>query len=940
MNKTFKKALAAFLAVLMVAFSVPFSALADVIDSSAPDSGMRMHFIATRYEAAGQFLGWSDYYADNGEIQYFDTRNMTMDDVAETKDLFALVITCEGEFKNAYATFDYNNDFITPAYFRRGTTVAAYESTTNETYKNGAASSLWETSRDVTGTTSVHAPSGGLGSAYFQVAQKGATMDMTGDKVFMPDDAPEQTLPGEIVAIFGFQLKQPCDLADVITVRPANNFTAMDVTLSGGADHAVLYGNGVNIAGKPTSYFTIPELGIQPSGDPQPPTKDTYTYTFADGTTQTVEVDAGATPTAPANTAAVTAHVDGTDTHKTTTYSWVADGDKAFKEVGTDTTADCAFKVTTPAVAPQHNADGSLVDGKTAVETCSECGYVKGGEVVKAAHDYTITAVPATCKVLAHNHYACACGYEYDADFTGELADHTWKPTGNTRGDANCQTPGEVEYKCDVCGETKWEAGAYGPHTLTPHEAVAADCVNGGNDAYWTCDVCNKMFSDAEGKTEITEIPATPAKGHTLTAHAAVAADCTNGGNDAYWTCDVCGKMFSDAAGTTEITAIPTTPAKGHNWVDVAEVPATRPEAGVAAGRYCTECDAREGFAVIPALGVDITVSGSSLGTATVNGEAVANAVKNVPYAQNYTLVAAANEGAKFIGWQVGGKLVSTEETYTTAAFADMTYVPVFAEDTTDAFEITFVDAYDNVVTTVSSAALPLAELPAAPEFAGVTFDAWSLDLDAVNALKEATTVVANYKSVETKAYTVTAPEGCTITVNGEEVASPAAAAYNDKITVTSADAQAWSVNGSTEAAAYGSTYTFYCGSDITVAPIAAVSTVPTVKMVSDDANGYKVKFLATRSVPEGYTLIESGFVYGKGMAADDLKLENVGKTAGSANATVKQAVCQNRAADGQFALNYGVKNMDAAASAVAYAICSGANGTVVYYSTAIVHPY
>ena len=669
-----------------------------------------------------------------------------------------------------------------------------------------------------------------------------------------------------------------------------------------------------------------------PQGNPPQPAEK-VTYTFADGSTQ--ELDA--TAEAPANTAAKTEHVANTETHKVTTYSWAADGDKAFKEQPNETTAPCDFKETAPAVAPIHTADGTLTDGKTAVETCAACGFEKGGEVVKATHSYTMTHVDATCVVKAHDHYVCSvCGDAYDDNFTGELADHKWVQTGSSAAD--CQTPGTIDYECEVCHDTKTETGAYGAHKLTAHEAVAADCVNGGNDAYWTCDVCNKMFADAEGATEITKIPATPAKGHTLTAHEAVAADCVNGGNDAYWTCDVCGKMFSDAAGTTEITEIPATPAKGHTWVNEEAIPANRAEEGREAGRYCTECDAREGYAVIPALGVDITVSGSSLGTATVNGEAVANAVKNVPYAQNYTLVATANAGAKFVGWKVADKLVSTEETYTTAAFADMTYVPVFAEDTADAFTITFVDAYDNVVTTVSSADLPLSELPAAPEFAGVTFDAWSLDLDAVNALTKAEKVVATYKNVEDKIYTVTASEGCTITVNGEAVASPAAAAYNDTVTVTSAGAQGWSVNGSTEAAAYGETYTFYCGSDITVAPIAAVDAVPTVKAVSDNATGYQVKFLATRSVPEGYTLIESGFVYGKGMTADDLKLENVGKVAG--NGTVKQAVCQNKAADGQFALTYGVKNMDAAACAVAYVICTGANGTVVYYSDAMIHSY
>ena len=52
-----------------------------------------------------------------------------------------------------------------------------------------------------------------------------------------------------------------------------------------------------------------------------------------------------------------------------------------------------------------------------------------------------------------------------------------------------------------------------------------------------------------------------------LVAHAAVAATCTAGGNDAYWTCPDCGKMFSDE-GVTEINAIPTTPKLNHNYVN------------------------------------------------------------------------------------------------------------------------------------------------------------------------------------------------------------------------------------------------------------------------------------------------------------------------------------------------------------------------------------
>ena len=78
----------------------------------------------------------------------------------------------------------------------------------------------------------------------------------------------------------------------------------------------------------------------------------------------------------------------------------------------------------------------------------------------------------------------------------------------------------------------------------------------------------------------------------------------------------------------------------------------------------------------------------------------------------SYTLTAKANEGAEFVGWQVNGKLVSTNETYTTAAYADLTYVPVFAEKTDD-FTVTFVDQLNMVLGTYTSS--QIAELEAMP---------------------------------------------------------------------------------------------------------------------------------------------------------------------------------------------------------------------------------
>ena len=57
------------------------------------------------------------------------------------------------------------------------------------------------------------------------------------------------------------------------------------------------------------------------------------------------------------------------------------------------------------------------------------------------------------------------------------------------------------------------------------------------------------------------------AKGHQLTAVAEVPATCETAGTSAHWKCDVCGKLFSDVEGKTETTLEKLTiPATGHAY--------------------------------------------------------------------------------------------------------------------------------------------------------------------------------------------------------------------------------------------------------------------------------------------------------------------------------------------------------------------------------------
>ena len=106
-------------------------------------------------------------------------------------------------------------------------------------------------------------------------------------------------------------------------------------------------------------------------------------------------------------------------------------------------------------------------------------------------------------------------------------------------------------------------------HRLTAHEQVDPTCTETGTEAYWSCNRCRKLFSDARATTEIKAPAVLAMKDHVLTAHPQVDATCTKTGNSAYWTCSECGKYFSDAEGKKEI--------QKDSWI-IAKDPAAHPE--------------------------------------------------------------------------------------------------------------------------------------------------------------------------------------------------------------------------------------------------------------------------------------------------------------------------------------------------------------------------
>jgi len=91
-------------------------------------------------------------------------------------------------------------------------------------------------------------------------------------------------------------------------------------------------------------------------------------------------------------------------------------------------------------------------------------------------------------------------------------------------------------------------------HSLTEHAEQLPSCTESGTIAYWSCETCKKLFSDAECTTEVAEENLNlEATGHTLTLHDSTESTCTIPGNSAYWQCENCTLYFGDAEGVQEI---------------------------------------------------------------------------------------------------------------------------------------------------------------------------------------------------------------------------------------------------------------------------------------------------------------------------------------------------------------------------------------------------
>lgn len=575
-----------------------------------------------------------------------------------------------------------------------------------------------------------------------------------------------------------------------------------------------------------------------------------------------------------------------------------------------------------------HNFNGdltSLNNGKHTVK-CTRCDETKTVDCT-----YTSETIGADCTKPGTIKYTCECGYYY-TESTGSALGHDFVK-GTVISDtvtkkATCEADGErtIVTKCVRCDETETTTATI---TKTGHAwddgvvTTVATCQTEGVKTYTCANDTDHTKTESIGKDKNNHVGPTTIVG-------AEAATCAKDGYTGDEVC-ACGEIVKAGTVISKDTVAHTPMAAAMENEVAADYDNEGSYDMVVRCEVCNAVISSEHFTTPVLEGIKVTVTPSALGTATVKGLAVEDEAVTANCAPNSDVVLTATpvEGAVFVGWNVDGKLVSTAANVTVKALADITYVPVF-QNAAEKFTVVFADRYGNIFATqeVTSGAEINLDAVKAPAIAGYTFVGWSVE--DVTTITGATTIQAVYEKNETAGYKVTAT-GCSITAGAETVADVLEGVeYDTLVTVTAEGAKAWTINGAT--VAYGESYTFYVGSDVTVVPVfddvttvkPQVAAVDVSKVVVDGKT--KASFLATRTMTADCTYVNAGFVYGKNLANNDITLADV--KAGSA---VKAYYCATNAE--QFALTVGSADGKGVLTARAFLAYVDANGAtqVVY---------
>lgn len=797
-----------------------------------------------------------------------------------------------------------------------------------------------------------------LSIAHKKLSTKGSVV-YTGDTYTFEQSGPlggaddlGVVLDGLYLGTFGFQVAAGTVISDDLLTF--NQDPGLSTYYMGSNDTGRMF----SFTGKTDKNGTADAAGtLKIAGNSAPETKSyTVNYVTEDGASLgTEKVEEGKSP---ASVPALPTKAPDAAGH----YSYAWDTDPTTATISADTIFTA--KLTTTPHNPQ-TLESNIVDAtcdkdgsKTVTTSCSVCGYVisKNNVVIPATghawgewkHDSATAEADAThtrvCSKDASHTETKAC------DFTSQV-------TQNQTADL----PEITTYTCKDCGysytkETKPALGHTHKYGTPVADYTSGEAFVEGKDYTHTATCTGEGTCSQPTKTDKCTFD---------NGVETQAATCTEPGVKTF-TCTKCGGTYTVAI-----------PATDHNWGDWKHVEGTE-GADAQHSRVCandashTETKACDFTAKVtqeatldqaeittytckdcgysytketaPALaGVTVTVNAVENGSVTLAGQDV-TAGGSKKFAENgtYTLVATPNADCTFVGWQTGNKIVSTDASYTTVAIADITYTPVFAESAKPV-QFTFVDMFNNVISSQSVASGADVKIPQAPTYTGYTFTGWSVDEAAIKAATSSMTVYAQYEKDAAATYTVTTDADATVAYGSNSAQGTLAdIPYGTQVTVSKDGATAWAIDG--KIVAYGDSYTFYVASDVTVKAASATTQAPVVAAVSANqvAGSYKVEFVATRAMVDGCTYLKSGFVYGKNLSDADLTLANVGKKGSADNSgVVKAAYANSTEGSTQFILSYGISAQTGTASAKAFLTYKDQNGKVqTVYSDVMNHTY
>ncbi len=441
---------------------------------------------------------------------------------------------------------------------------------------------------------------------------------------------------------------------NIINVAPESDCT-IKVIFAPKPTYTVNYlSSGTNVGSASAQIYDTVTLPSAVSNTPNGWTFSGWvTAEFAETTAEPEFYEPGASYTVTAN-ATLYALFTRTEGSGETVYQLVNDNlsdwsGKYIITCGKDTSA-----LVLKGLSGNTNYESSSAGGAA---TFSNTGMTLDGEKIRNANDayvftiaatgsnYTIRNVSTSTYMGSYNNYLysrstyssnyCNWGVEYD------LYNICMKVSNSASSNYPYMVKGSNSYfvinstyttnKTQFWKETAEITTFYATNPVAAHEhtmvhtaAVAATCATAGNIEYWTCSECGKLFSDAQGNTEITLADTViPATGN----HSYGACVSNNDGTHSH-TCSVCGDVVTENCTYNDVVTEPTATEQGYTT------------------HTCTECGYSFVDSYTDPLGVYFTVSFS------VPAGVAAVADMNCKEGESITLpTAGAPEGYTFLGW-------------------------------------------------------------------------------------------------------------------------------------------------------------------------------------------------------------------------------------------------------------------------------------------------